>query len=152
MKAKYLLAMFASVLLVAASVTAADKDNPLEGITCPVSGKKVVAESATPYKEGQVYFCCKNCPNAFKKDTAKFAAKANAQLVATGQYKQVKCPLTGKDCNPSITVKIAGVDAHFCCNGCKGKASKAEGAEQISLVFNDKAFAKGFAPAKKKAE
>jgi hypothetical protein len=32
----------------------------------------------------------------------------------------------------------------FCCNNCKGKAEKLEGAEQIAFLFNDAAFDKGF--------
>ena len=150
MKNRWYLASAVALLACAGAVIAADEAKiSLEGITCPISGKKVVAESETKYKDGVVFFCCQNCPKAFEKDTAKFAAKANSQLVATKQYAEVKCPLTGKDLNTATAIKVNGVEVCFCCNSCKGKATKAEGAEQIELVFGDKAFEKGFKPAKK---
>ncbi len=148
MKARYLFVALAAVAVVTLSLYAAD----LEGIKCVVSGKaaKDVDGSSVDYKGGKVYFCCANCPKAFSKDTAKFSAKANHQLVATGQAKQVKCPITGKALNPEQKVKVQDVEVVFCCPGCKGKVSKAEGAEQAELVFSDKAFEKGFEVKKEK--
>ena len=130
----------------ATTVASAKKKDPLAGLKCPISGKKVVAASATKYKDGEVYFCCTNCPKAFAKDTAKFAAKANHQLVASGQYKQEKCPVAGKALNPATAIKVGDTEVQFCCNGCKGKAKKAS--DQVDFVFNDKAFAKGFVAVK----
>lgn len=153
MKARLLATAIVSGLLFAGVVVAADKGEvSLEGIKCFLSGKPVVAESATAYKEGKVYFCCTNCPKAFEKSTAKFAPKANAQLVATDQYVEVKCPITGRPLNPATKIEVAGVDVAFCCNGCKGKASKAEGDAQIALIFSEKPFEKGFAPKKEKKD
>ena len=63
--------------------------------TCPVSGKAAVEDKTVAYKGGKVYLCCGGCPAAFEKDTAKYATKANAQLIATGQATQTKCPLSG---------------------------------------------------------
>jgi YHS domain-containing protein len=115
---------------------------------CPISGKAVSTSIAVAYKGGKVFLCCAGCTGAFKKNTDKYAAKANHQLVATGQAKQAKCPLTGGKCNPDTATDVAGVKVCFCCGGCKGKAAKAKGDEQIKLVFGDKAFAKGFKVAK----
>lgn len=153
MKARFIIATLAVAgLIIGATVNAEDKakKDPLAGIKCPVSGKKINPEAKVAYKDGHVYFCCEGCPNAFKAKTDKFAAKANHQLVATGQYVEKVCPLTGRKLNPATKIKIAGVPVCFCCNGCKGKASKAEGDAQIDLVFGDKPFAKGFEKAKKK--
>lgn len=125
------------------------KKNPLAGIKCPVSGKAVVKNGVAKHNGGTVYFCCTNCPKAFANNTKKFAAKANHQMVATGQFKEEKCPLTGRKLNPNTKVKISGVKVAFCCNNCKGKVEKAEGEAQINLVFNDKAFKKGFTAKKK---
>jgi YHS domain-containing protein len=116
----------------------------LDKAKCPVSGKEVKAASAADYKGGKVYFCCDGCPDAFKKDTPKYSTKANHQLALTGQAKEVKCPLAGRDLNPDTAIDIAGAKVAFCCNNCKGKASKASGDEQLELVFSDKAFEKGF--------
>lgn len=113
--------------------------------SCPVAPKKAAKESNfAEYKGGKVYFCCGGCPEAFKKDTKKFAARANMQLVQTAQAKEVKCPLSGADLNPATKIKVGDVEACFCCNNCKGKAEKATGDEQLELVFGDKAFEKGF--------
>ncbi|RIK73797.1 MAG: hypothetical protein DCC68_24270 [Planctomycetota bacterium] len=145
MKIRSLLAVFVAVAVaVAASLNAEDKKDPLAGITCPVSGKQVKADAAVDYKGAKVYMCCPNCPKAFAKDTAKFAAKANAQLVATGQAKQVKCPISGGPTKEGTEVKVGATEVAFCCNKCQGKVAKAKGDEQLGLVFSDAAFAKGF--------
>lgn len=136
------------VLLFAASLYAADKVS-LEKAKCPVSGKECKEDTGVAYKGAKVYFCCNNCPKAFAKDTAKFAAKANMQLVATGQAKEIKCPLSGKDLNPETKIQVAGTDVCFCCNNCKGAVSKLTGDEQIKKVFSDEAFEKGFEVTKK---
>lgn len=143
--------LVAVVLFAGLSLTrAADEKDPLEGVKCLVSGKPAVAEQTAEYKEGKVYFCCPGCPAPFKKDTAKFATKANHQLVQTGQYEAAKCPLTGRPLNDKQTVEVAGVNVAFCCGNCKGKVAGAEPEEQLELVFADKAFDKGFKKAEEK--
>lgn len=118
---------------------------------CVVAGKPDAKEDKnTAYKGGKVYFCCDNCKAKFEKDPAAYAVKANAQLVTTGQFKQVKCPLTGKDVAEGKTLEVSGVKVGFCCDGCKGKVDKAEGDEKANLVFSDDAFKKGFEIATKK--
>ncbi len=148
--------VFASVLLVAAAgmiaggLLAADPapSTPqpnLENAKCPVSGKPVKADDWLAFDGGKVYFCCENCPTAFKKDTSKYAAKAHLQMVQTGQLKEVACPLTGKPLNPSTAIDVGGVQVAFCCNTCKGKVQKASGDDQINMVFKD--VSKGYKPA-----
>ena len=114
-----------------------------------MSGKAVSQEAAVDYKGGKVYLCCPGCGPAFKKDTAKYAAKANQQLVQTGQAKQTKCPLSGGKCDPATAVEVCGVKVCFCCNNCKDKVVKASAEDQGKLVFGDAAFAKAFEVAKK---
>lgn len=141
----------ASMVLVAAfAVAFAEEEKKKEfKQTCPVSGQPAKEDKTADYKGAKVYFCCENCPKAFAKDTAKFAEKANAQLVATHQFKQVKCPLTGGKLNPEAKVEVAGATVNFCCMNCKGKVAEAKGDEQLKLVFADKAFEKGFEIVKK---
>lgn len=116
---------------------------------CPVSGAKAKEDQTAEYKEGQVYFCCKNCKAAFEKDSKKHAVKANAQLVATKQYIQTKCPFTG---GPMKTEsEIAGVKVKFCCGNCKKKADTSDDAG-LASVFNDDAFKKGFEKKKEKKD
>jgi len=143
--------MFACAAMSAEEKKEGGKKNKYE-LSCPVSGKAATKDHAAKYKEGEVYFCCDNCPKAFEKDTAKFAAKANAQLVGTRQYREVKCPLTGKPLNKETVVDVAGTKVSFCCNGCKGKVESAEGDKKLELVFSEAAFEKGFKPVKKKGE
>lgn len=124
----------------------------LDGVKCIVNAKAAAkADKSADYKDGKVYFCCDNCPKAFAKDEKKFATKANTQLVATGQAKQAKCPLSGGDLNKDTEITVAGAKVQFCCNNCKGKVEKATGDEQAEMVFSDKAFEKaGFKVEKKK--
>lgn len=151
MKARSVVAAVACAALFVTTLAAADIK--LEGVKCLLNPKgKANPEQSAEYKEGKVFFCCGNCLKKFNGDTEKFATKANAQLVATKQYKQKGCPISGGKLNPSTAIKVAGTKVAFCCNNCKGKAEKAEGDDQLELVFSDKAFAKGFEPAKKKAE
>jgi YHS domain-containing protein len=142
MKSLVGLASVAVLCCLVAVVVAEDKD-PLAGVKCPVSGKPVKADATAEYKGGKVYFCCPGCPGAFAKNTDKYAAKANCQLVQTGQAKQVACPLTGRPAKSSVTCTVAGVDVCLCCGGCKGKVAKATGDDQLELVFG-KNFDKGF--------
>lgn len=112
---------------------------------CVVAGDPDAKQDKfSEYKGGKVYFCCDGCKGKFDKEPAKYAVKANAQLVSTEQAKQVKCPLAGKPCNPDQTVEVSGIKVAFCCAGCKGKVAAAEGEEQAKLVFSDEAFNKGF--------
>lgn len=144
MKSRLCLVALAVVALVAASTLRA-ADAP--ALKCPVSGKAVDATKTVDFNGGKVAFCCGNCPKAFDADKAKFAAKANLQLVQSKQLTQVKCPLTGKDCAPDKSVEVDGVKVGLCCAGCLGKAKKASGDELITLIFGD--TSKGFKAASK---
>jgi len=150
MNVRSLLVAAASIAILTSSVFAEEKVK-LEGVKCvlnPKAGAK--AATAVDYKGGKVYFCCGGCAGRFAKDPAKHAVRANHQLVATKQAKQVKCPLSGGPCKPDHKTKVGGVNVCFCCPKCKGRVEKAEGDEQLALLFTDKAFANAFKVAKKK--
>jgi YHS domain-containing protein len=140
-----------AVTLGFALTTAYAADIKVDGVKCLVAPKNAAkADKSRDYKGGKVFFCCDNCPKKFDEDAKPFAAKANAQLVQTGQAKQAKCPLTGGDLNKDTEITVAGAKVQFCCNMCKGKVEKAEGDAQLDLVFSDKAFEKaGFKVEKK---
>lgn len=133
-----------AVLLVAcATVVAGDVD--LEGVKCVVANKAASADKVAKYKASNVYFCCGNCKAKFTADKKKFAEKANLQLVATKQFEQKNCPLSGGPLDAETAVKVAGVKVAFCCNNCKGKVESAEDdAAKLKLVFTNQAFKKGF--------
>jgi YHS domain-containing protein len=157
MKARSLLAL--AVLMTAAGMIAAslfaaepkaegkaaETKAPGKDVKCPVSGKAVTHDDWLEWEKARVYFCCPNCPTAFKKDPSKYAAKAHLQMVQTEQLKEVACPFTGKALNPETAIDVGGVKVAFCCENCKAKAEKTKGDEQINLVFKD--VLKGFKPA-----
>lgn len=130
-------------LLTAVTAHAGDKEADLSDAKCPLSGKAVNAATTTDYKGGTVYFCCAGCSGAFEKNPDKYAAKANHQLVVTGQADQVACPLTGRPIDESKSSEIAGVTVSYCCGGCQSKVASAGEKEQVEMVFVkgfDKAF------------
>ncbi|QDT07871.1 hypothetical protein K227x_63000 [Rubripirellula lacrimiformis] len=147
---KKLLSCFAILLVAGATVVAGDVD--LEGVQCVVAPKAASEGKSAEYKEGKVYFCCGGCAGKFAADTKKFATKANFQLVATKQYEQKACPMSGRDVSADINTVVAKTKVAFCCEGCKGSVDKAEGDEaKMKLVFAEKPFAKAFAKAKPKS-
>lgn len=137
-----MLAGFGLVLFAVAAVVAAEGAKvKLEGVKCIMAASKDAKEAnAVDYKGGKVFFCCMNCPKAFSADPAKHAAKANHQLVATGQVKQTLCPFSGQAVDTSTKITVNGADVCFCCDKCQAKAKDSK--EQVELIFNDKAFEK----------
>jgi YHS domain-containing protein len=143
MMKRYALALTLMVGLVCGGIAVAEKVS-MEGVKCLVAASKdAKVDNAVDYRDGKVYFCCQNCPKAFEKDKAKFATKANHQLVATKQYEQGGCPYSGAKLDPSTAIEIAGTKVAFCCNNCKGKAEKMKDDEKLESVFSDKSFEKG---------
>ena len=126
---------------------AADKDKEPATKTpvakCPVSGQKISKDASVDYQGGKLYFCCDGCAAKFKENTAKYQAKANLQLVVTGQAKQVGCPLSGGKLDPSTKTTVAGIDVCFCCPSCPEKVKKATPEQQVEMVFG-KSFEKAF--------
>lgn len=124
----------------------------LANVKCMMMPKKAVsADHAVEYKDGKVFFCCGGCAKKFAKakslakDDPAFAVKANHQLVATGQYKQTGCPISGGGVDDDQVSEVGGVSVKFCCDKCKGKVDSAEDDMKVELVFGkrfDKAFSK----------
>lgn len=134
----------AAVMLVLGSSLAIAAKPSLEGVKCLLQPGKAANESkSADWKEGKVFFCCDNCSKAFSGNKEKHAAKANAQLVATKQYKQAACPLSGGKLDDSTAIEVGGAKVAFCCNNCKGKVAGAKGEEQLDMVFSATAFEKG---------
>jgi len=123
---------------------AADEPSDKSALKCPISGGAVSQDASADYQGGKVYFCCNGCAGKFAKAPDKYATKANYQLVASGQFVQKGCPFSGGAVNPSTLLTLDGVSVGFCCNGCKGKVTKADAAQQQELVFGEKAFPKAF--------
>ena len=141
MRFRALVSFVAVAAVVTASIAFAAAKKPAD-CSCPISGQPAKADKSAELDGCKVYFCCGNCQAAFKKAPEEHAAKAHLQMVATGELVQTGCPFNGRDVNPSTVITIGDAEVGFCCNNCKGKAEKAEGDDQIALVFGD--ISKGF--------
>ena len=130
-------ALFVAISSSVVVLAAAPKVDP----KCPVSGHPCDPDATAAFEGGKICFCCEKCVKAFEADTAKFAAKARQQLVATGQFKQSGCPLSGGPVKAGTQLAVDGVEVGFCCNNCKGKVAQANADDQVKLVFgSDKGF------------
>jgi len=136
-----------AALLVAVSLSVSANAQQLpEGTKCFVGGKPAKVEAVADYRGGKVFLCCDHCAETFTKDTEKFATLANHQLVATGQFEQTGCPISGGDVDAEQFVEVSGVKVFMCCDKCKAKVeSAASEEEKQKLVFANAAFEKAFA-------
>lgn len=118
----------------------------LESLNCIIMKKRKVVESkSVDYKDGKVYFCCDRCVKKYSGAPAKFETLANLQLVASGQYQQIGCPISGGDVDEDQAVVVGGVTVKLCCDKCKAKVEGAASEEaKIDLVFGKKRFEKAF--------
>ena len=127
-----------------------------EKIVCPISGNPVSEDATAKHHDGQVFFCCEKCLAAFKKTPEKYATKANFQLVATEQYRQKGCPMSGRPTKPATEIAAAigeaEVEVGFCCKNCRGAAAGKEGDARLEMLFGKKAFAKAFEVAKRESQ
>lgn len=123
----------------------------LSKVTCMMMADHAVdAETFVEYREGKVWFCCDGCVEEFEANQDKYAAMANMQLVATGQWVQKGCPFSGGAVTEGVASKIGDMEVGYCCNGCKTKVDNADDDNaRIALIFANEAFEKGFEPAKK---
>jgi hypothetical protein len=114
-------------------------------LKCPVCGHAASKQHLAEHNGGKVCFCSDKCAKTFAAKTSEFTARANVQMIRSGQFKQVDCPLEGYSLNPITAMEVAGVKVLFCCKGCRNVVALARTDDRINLVFNDKAFKKGFA-------
>lgn len=151
MGSRFLMVAVMACAAVASSYAA--ENVSLDGVKCIFNPKAAAkSEQSAEWKEGKVFFCCGNCKGKFEKmskeDKEKLAPKSNIQLVASKQYEQKGCPMTGGKLNPDASIEVAGVKVAFCCNNCKGKAEKMKDEDKVTELFGEKAF-KNFAKAAK---
>ena len=160
MKARwFVMSLSAAMLLAVGGLKAAKEEGKDEAkekkfaATCPVSGKAAGESHVVELKNGQkVYFCCDNCPKAFKTNPKKYDLQVHRQLLETGQIKQVACPLTGKPMNKEQTVEVGTTEVAFCCDKCKGKYEKASDEEKLKMLFSNAAMKKGFKSTKESSK
>ncbi len=138
-KALALLAVLGMTAGFFAANAAADKEAGLNA-TCPVSGKPAVKDHAAKFKGKSVYFCCPNCPKAYKADRKKFTNAVYTQLLETDQITQVACPLAGKPFDETKTVALGKTTVAFCCGNCQGKAKDSDDVAKLAFANFDKGF------------
>lgn len=126
------------------------KEVSLKDVKCLFCGKDAQKENVAEYKGLKVYFGCPGCAGSFKENPKKFAAEANAQLVATKQAKQIACPLSGKKTSDKFKVTVNKTEVALCCPNCKKAVEKLESEDQLKKLFSEAAFKKGFKIPKKK--
>ena len=125
-------------------------ESKLDGLKCfimvrkDIKGKKVV-----DYKDGKLFLCCSSCVKKMDRDPGKYEAKANYQLVYTGQYRQHACPFTGKEVtSESPQVEVDGgplgvVEVKVCSDEMVEQLDAMEFGDQVKAVFGPKGFETG---------
>jgi YHS domain-containing protein len=122
---------------------AAEKSSDAVTPLCPVTGKAIDKNVWIDYHGGKLYFNSADCIKKFQDNVEKYFAKANLQLVVTGQARQTACPLMGKPVVSDKSVVVSGVKVELCCGICQKKITKANPKEQLEMVFG-KGFDKGY--------
>jgi YHS domain-containing protein len=87
---------------------------------CPVMGGKINRAIYVDHDGKRVYFCCRGCDAAFKKDPGKYVKKLEDAGVIL-DAAQDKCPVMGGKLNRSVYVDHGGRRIYFCCAGCDTK-------------------------------
>ncbi|MGA2798477.1 MAG: hypothetical protein ABSE63_12920 [Thermoguttaceae bacterium] len=131
------------ILLFNFTLTGADKPKAELKPLCPVTGKPIDKTVSIDYHNGKVYFSNTEAAKKFQDNVDKYAARANLQLVVTGQARQTACPLMGKPVVAGKSVMVSGVKVELCCNICKTKLTKAKPEEQLEMIFGT-GFDKGY--------
>lgn len=137
----FIASAFAFVIAFSAVSAYAEKID-IAKVKCLISGAAAKEDKASDWKGGKVYFCCGNCQKKFNDDSKAFAAKANHQLIASGQVTQGACPFSGGELNKDASIEFKGAKIGFCCNNCKGKAEKMTDDEKVEKLFGEAAYEK----------
>jgi len=105
-------------------------DDPINK-KCPITGKDVVSGKTSEYEKQLIGFCCADCVGKFEADPKKYigkvkefkkkSSKSADEEISFDDHINSKCPITGKDVNPTKTVEYEKQLIGFCCDDCKGK-------------------------------
>ena len=115
------------------------------GVVCVVDPEKYArADQSVRYKDGSIYFSCQAALDRYRENPSQFEAFANHQLVATNQYRQLTCPLSGEDLDEdSVEITVAGGDVIVLCEDCGKELATETRDYQIKMVFDAVAFEYG---------
>ncbi len=125
-------------------------ESKIDGLKCFIMVRKdVKGKKVFDYKDGKLFLCCSSCVKKMERDPGKYEAKANHQLVYTGQYKQHACPLSGNsitDGSPEFEVDggdLGAVTVRVSSKELVDQLAAMELGEQIKSVFGPEGFEKG---------
>jgi YHS domain-containing protein len=95
-------------------------------VACPLTGKPVNKETTFESGDLKVGMCCKNCLGKVAKadDDAKLKLLFSEAAFKKGFTNQTKCPVSGKDIDPTAKVEYKGENVYFCCSNCPGAFEK----------------------------
>lgn len=113
---------------------------PLDTARCPVTSGKVSEKFQTEYKGAKLFFADADSLAEFQAGKTKYINKANLQLVATKQYRQTACPLTGRPFNKNFGITIEGTPIYLCCKNCVLMSGKARLVDQLKFFCCDEVF------------
>ena len=97
---------------------------------CPVSSKLADRTKTTIHDGKVIAFCCNDCKATFEKDPKPYLGKlanlANPPPGNLGIAKPIndKCPISGKDVDPTKVCTYEGKLIAFCCADCQAKFAK----------------------------
>lgn len=122
-----------------------DVDAVLEDLKCFIMPKRgVKGKKEFEYKGATLYLCCSSCVKRMDKTPEKYEAKANHQLVQTGQFLQGACPVSGEAVTSSSPMlEIDRAKVLFSRADHKDKIAALELEEQIETVFGPEGFKMG---------
>jgi hypothetical protein len=145
--------------LLAMSATSNGQTYP--GVKCVVDGsKQCLTRHNAEWLDGKVYFSSETAVKKFRSKLSNSATKrhpdpsltlkANHQLVLTGQYRQVRCPVTGEKPTNSIKLQVAGINVYF--NNEKARSqllTRKTTFARASQIFDSQKFCEAFSSAKR---
>ena len=117
-------------LVLAAGAALADQHEGKPQTACPVSGKPI-DKASSPHIDFQgqrIYFCCDNCPPAFRKDPESFFAKA-AEAGVVFENIQTACPVSDETLGEHegmepVSIQYKGRTVKLCCAACQKPFAK----------------------------
>lgn len=114
------------------------------GALCPVTDQPVDQAFRVELEQGWVAFSCETAHREFQAHTRDHLRLAHRQLVQTGQYRQVRCPQSGRQPVPFHFLTVEGVELQFADPTAHGEFLKLTEAERLERVFGTRGFARSF--------
>ena len=124
MKRNHLFVAASLVLLVAGAVALAAAGKAQT--SCPVSGKAINKSVFVDHQGQRIYFCCADCPAAFKADPEKSYAQFQEDGIELENI-QTTCPVSGEklgEHGEATSVSYKGRTVKFCCAACEKSFAK----------------------------